>query len=766
MSEHHHASGDDHATFSRRDLLKGGGAMIVGFSFAGATAAAPAPAMAARGELPGPPDPNAIDSWIAIHADNSATLYLGKCEFGQGNTTGLLQIAGEELDLDIGQLAAVRLDTNVTPDQGATSSSSSIERGGPQVRAAAAEARLALLQRASQRLGVQIGSLVITNGVVAIDGDPSRSVGFGELLGDKPFNVRFTGTAPRKQASQYRLVGTRVPRLDIPDKMSGKYTLMQHVRVANMLHGRVVRPRGQRAYGSGAKAASIDETSIAHIPTARVVRRGDFVGVVAEREWDAVQAAAQLAVVWQDSPRLPDQAKLSEAMRQMKSTDTVVVDHGDAAKAFADAAYVASATYFAPYQAHGPFGPNCALADVGPDRAHVLSSTQDIYASRKMLATLLGLPVERVRVTYYEGSGTYGHSCYEDAAQSAAIMSQAVGRPVRVQFMRWDELGWDNFGPAQRAEVRAAIDADGKIVAYTYDGWQHGWHIDETPTELALLKPPAERASGTLSIIVNRMSTGSMYLVANRRVVSHGVPMVGLLKGASLRSPLDMALSFASEQTIDELAHAAKLDPLDFRRMNMGDTRWRGVLDAAANAAGWTPRPAASRLSDAEVVTGRGIAVGTHHVSYGAAVAEIEVNKRTGTIVAKHLYGALDCGLAVNPALIENQIIGMMVQATSRMLKEEVTFDDKGVTSLDWASYPVLRFAEHPNCTPVVVQRINEPSSGAGEEVMGAAGAAIANAFFDATGTRLRQFPLTPERVRAVLAAGKTGAAGAPGRRT
>jgi len=362
-----------------------------------------------------------------------------------------------------------------------------------------------------------------------------------------------------------------------------------------------------------------------------------------------------------------------------------------------------------------------------------------------------------VRVQYYEGSGTYGHSCYEDAAQSAAIMSQLVGRPVRVQFMRWDELGWDNYGPAQVAVVRAGIDRDGKIIAYTYAGWQHGWHVDETPTELALQKPPAERTAGSFSIIVNRMSTGSMYRVPNRRVVSHAVPMVGLLKGASLRSPLDMALSFASEQTIDELAYAVKMDPLEFRRKNMGDTRWLGVLNAAANAAGWTPRPAASRLSDDEVASGRGIAVGTHHVSYGAAVAEIEVNKRTGTIVAEHLYGALDCGLTVNPALVENQIIGMMVQATSRMLKEEVTFDKTGVTSVDWVSYPVLRFAEHPNCTPVVVQRINEPSSGAGEEVMGAAGAAIANAFFDATGVRLRQYPLTPDRVRAVLAAGKTG---------
>ncbi len=739
---------------SRRDLFKGGGAMIIGFSFAGQAAS---PAIAARGDIAGPPDPNAIDSWIALHVDNTATLYFGKCELGQGNTTGLLQIAGEELDLDMSQLAAVRLDTNVTPNQGATSSSSSIERGGPQVRAAAAEARQALLRRASVRLGVQIGSLIITKGVISIDGEPSRAVTFGELLGDKPFNIKFTGTAPRKQASQYKLVGTRVPRVDIPDKVAGKYTHMQHVRVANMLHGRVVRPRGQRAYGSGAKIASLDESSIASIPGARVVRRGDFVGVVAEREWDAVLAAQNLDVTWQESPPLPDSAKLPEVLRAAKSTDTVVVNVGDPEQGFARAAHVASATYFSPYQAHAAFGPNCALADVGPDHALVLSSTQDIYASRKMLATVLGMPVERVRVQYYEGSGTFGHSCYEDAPQAAAIMSQEVGRPVRVQFMRWDELGWDNYGPAQLAEVRAAIDADGKITAYTYDGWQHGWHINETSTELAMQTPPAERSTGSFSIIVNRMSTGSMYRVPNRRVVSHAVPMVGLLKGSPLRSPLDMALSFASEQTIDELAHAAKMDPLEFRRKNIGDTRWLGVLDAAAKAAGWTPRPAASRLSDANVVTGRGIAIGTHHVSYGAAVAEIEVNKRTGTIIAKHLYGALDCGLTVNPALVENQIIGMMIQATSRMLKEEVAFDKNGVTSVDWVSYPVLRFAEHPNCTPVVVQRIEEPSSGAGEEVMGAAGAAIANALFDATGVRLRQYPLTPERVRAALAVGKTG---------
>jgi nicotinate dehydrogenase subunit B len=248
------------------------------------------------------------------------------------------------------------------------------------------------------------------------------------------------------------------------------------------------------------------------------------------------------------------------------------------------------------------------------------------------------------------------------------------------------------------------------------------------------------------------MSTGSMYAVANRRVVSHAVPMVGYLKGAPLRSPLDLSFAFASEQTIDELAFLAKIDPLEFRRNNIGDERWLGVLNAAAEAAAWKPRDAASS-SAAEIVTGRGIGLGTHHVSYGAAVAEIEVNRRTGNIVATRIYGALDAGQVINPALVENQIVGQMIQAVSRTLKEEVTFDKNGVTSLDWVSYPVLRFAEHPHVTPIVVQRLDEPSTGAGEEVMGATAAAVANAFFDATGVRLRQYPLTPERVKAALAA-------------
>jgi CO/xanthine dehydrogenase Mo-binding subunit len=526
---------------------------------------------------------------------------------------------------------------------------------------------------------------------------------------------------------------------------------MQHVRVPDMLHGRVVLPRGQRAFGSGAKVVSIDESSIRHIPGARVVRKGDFVGVIAEQEWDAVKAARDLKVTWEAGPPLPANAELFDRMRAEKTTDSVVADLGDPEKGFAQAAHVRGSSYRCPYQGHMPFAPNCAIADVKPDGAVVMSSTQDVYNARFMLAAVLGMPESAIRVKYQEGSGTFGRSCYEDAAQAAALLSQATGKPVRVQFMRWDEHGWDQYGPAHLAEVRAGVDAEGRLVAYEYHGWQHGWTVTSTAYDLALQKPGIERPGGSASITVNPMSTGSMYVVPNRRVVSHAVPMVGYLRGAALRSPLDLSFAFASEQTMDELAYALKMDPLEFRRKNIGDKRWLGVLNAAAEAASWNPRVAASSLSDAEVVTGRGIGLGTHHVSYGAAVADIEVNKRTGDIVAKRVFAAMDVGLAVNPALVESQIVGQVTQSVSRMLKEEVTFDKSNVTSLDWVSYPVLRFAEHPDVVPVVVQRLEEPATGAGEEVMGATAAAVANAVFDAIGVRLRQYPMTPERVRAAL---------------
>ncbi|HTC32443.1 MAG TPA: molybdopterin cofactor-binding domain-containing protein [Bryobacteraceae bacterium] len=732
-----------HSLARRRDFLKAGGALVIGFPLRSVLMAQDP----ARGTVAGPPDPKQVDTWLAIHSDNTATVYIGFAELGQGNSTALLQVAAEELDLDMSQLKTVRLDTNVTPNQGGTYSSASIQRGGPQVRTAAAEARQALLQLASKKLEAPVDRLVVVKGVVSAGG---RSASYGELVGDQPFHLAFTGTAPAKKPTEYKVVATAVPRNDMPDKVSGRYVYMQHVRVPGMLHGRVVRPRGQGAYGAGAKVMALDETSIRNIPGARVLRKGDFVGVVAENEWDAVRAARQLKITWDTTPSLSGSDAMYDAMRAAKTDDRTVLVRGNAADAIGAAPHKVAYNCRAPYQAHAPFGPNCALADVKADSALVMCSTQDVYGTRGTLARILGIPVPKVRVQYYEGSGTYGHSCYDDVAQAAALLSKLAGRPVRLQFMRWDEHGWDNYGPSHVGEVRAAASADGKLVGYEYEGWQHHWSNVETSEQLALGRP-AEEWQPNPAMQVNPRCCGGMYDIPNVRLVNHHVPGLGYLKGAWLRSPLDLSFSFTSEQAIDQLAFLLKIDPYEFRQRNIKDPRWLGVLDAAAKAAQWAPRQAASNVQRAGIVTGRGIGMGTHLASYGAAVADIEVNRETGKVVAKHLYGAVDAGLVVNPGNVESQISGQLVQTASRMFHEEVTFSKTNVTSLDWSSYPILRFEECPQVTPVVVQRLNEPSSGAGEEVMAAAAGAIANAFFDATGVRMAEFPLTPKRVLAAL---------------
>jgi len=734
----------------RRDFLKTGGALVVGFSLRDKLSAQE------RGTKAGPPDAKQVDTWLAIHADNSATVYIGFAELGQGASTALLQIAAEELDLDMSQIKTVRLDTNVTPNQGGTYSSASINRGGPQVRTAAAEARLALLKLASAKLNTPQDQLTVSKGVVSGTGNSKDSVTYGELVGDKPFNVTFTGNAPVKPTTAYKIVGTKYPRNDTPAKVGAQYAYMQYVRVPGMLHGRVVRPRGQRMYGAGAKIVSVDEASIRSIAGARVVRKGDFLGVVAENEWDAIRAAQQLKVVWETPPPLPGNAGLYEHMRAAKTEENIVLERGNLAAGFNGAAHTAAHTCRGPYQAHAPFGPNCAVADVKADSALVMCSTQDVYGTRNSLSRLLGMPVDKIRVQYYEGSGTYGHSCYDDVAQAAVLLSQLAGKPVRLQFMRWDEHGWDNYGPGHVGEVRAAADANGKIVAYEYQGWQHGWINTETSAQLTGVPPTEWPGAGTGVQGVNRLTCGGMYDIPNLRLVNHKLAVTSYLKAGWLRSPLDLSFAFASEQAIDQLAYLTRADSYEFRKKNMTDIRWLGVLNAAAQAAKWTPRRSAANVSQANVVTGRGIGVGTHLTSYGAAVAEIEVNKDTGRVVAKHLYGAIDAGQVVNPGFVESQIMGQMVQTASRMFKEEVKFDQAGVTSLDWATYPILRFDECPEVTAVVVQRIDQKSTGAGEECMAAAAAAIANAFFDATGVRMKEFPLTPVRVLAALGGSKT----------
>jgi nicotinate dehydrogenase subunit B len=726
----------------RREWLKAGGALVIGF-------AVPLEELVAQARpvVAGPPDARQIDTWLAVHEDNTATIYIGFAELGQGTTTALPMVAAEELDLDMSQVRTVGLDTHVTPNQGGTYSSASISRGGPQLRTAAAEARAALLEMAAKRLGVAVGELSVRRGVVTGGG---KSVTYGELIGGRRFNLAFSGNAKPKAPGDYALVGTKVARRDLPDKVAGSYTYLQHMRVEGMLHGRVVRPRGQRAYGAGAKVLSVDEATIANIPAARLIRKGDFLGVVAGSEWDAVRAARQLKVVWDATPTLPAAAKLYEAMKAEQAIDSVVANVGDTAAAFGGAAHKAEFAIRGPYQAHAPFAPNCALADVKPGSALVMCPTQDVYGTRRSLAALLGMPEPQVRVQYFESSGTYGHSCYDDVAQAAALMSREAGRPVRVQFMRWDEHGWDPYGPAHVGEVRVACDAAGMLTSYQYEGWNHNWSQTEASAQLAGAAPtewPGFAAQG-----VSTQHCGAMYKLANKRLVYHKIPVLKYLRAGWLRSPLDLSFAFASEQAIDDLAYQLGQDPVEFRRRNIADERWLGVLEGAAKAAGWQPAKPHAEAKQGTVVRGRGVGLGTHLASWGGAVADVEVNRATGKVRVLHLYAALDAGQVVNVANVEAQIMGQMVQTASRMLMEEVKVSEGGVTSLDWASYPILRFADCPEVTPVVVQRLNERPNGAGEEAMAAAAGAIANAFFDATGRRLREYPLTPQRVLAALA--------------
>jgi CO/xanthine dehydrogenase Mo-binding subunit len=603
---------------------------------------------------------------------------------------------------------------------------------------------------AAIRLGAPVEQLSVERGVVSVRGQPGRHVRYGDLVGDRTFNLEVTGKAPVKSPSAYRVAAKAAPRKDIPAKVKGSFAYIQHQKLDGMLHARVVRPRGQRAYGAGARVLRLDEASIADIPGARVWRRGDFIAVTAPREWDAVRAARQLKVEWEPVATLPGNAQLYERMKADKTVDTVVLKRG-ASAAGASVHKRVTMTCRGPYQAHAPFAPNCALADVKSDSALIISSSQDIYNLRRELAPILNLAEGRIRVQFADGAGTYGHSCYDDAAQAAAITSQLAGAPVRLQFTRADEHGWDTYGPAHLGVVEVSADAGGKISDYRYDGWQHNWSQIEVSQQLAMgtaatewpTFPSQQVATGTC---------GGQYAIPNLVLTNHKLPGQGYLRAAWLRSPLDLSFAFTSEQAVDQLAYELGLDPHEFRKRNIADERWLGVLDAAAKAAGWTPRQAFATRSNARIAKGRGIGLGTHLQSWGGAVAELEVDRKTGVVRITHLWGAIDAGLVVNPGIVEAQIVGQLVQTASRMLFEEVKFDQAAVTSLDWSSYPVARFADAPKVTPVIVQRLDQPSLGAGEETMAACAAAIANAFFDATGQRMHEYPLTPDRVLAALA--------------
>jgi CO/xanthine dehydrogenase Mo-binding subunit len=773
--------------FSRKTFLKGGGALIVGFSLAGMVGRASAADSPFASN--GPFDQSRVDTWIVIHGDNTASIFSGQAEIGQGSLTGMLQIAAEELSMDLGQLKFVSPDTNLTPQTASQTASTAIRTVGPGLRAAAAYAAQTLLGLAATNLGVPVSSLSVSKGVVSGGG---RSVKYGDLLGGKLFNTTFKATtqepglrslfgldpgqAPAKPVSQYTVVGTRMPRIDIPDKVLGTYTYVHNVKVPGMLHGRIVRPRGQAAYGADPAIVSLDPSSISHIGGARVVQKGNFLGVVAPREYDAIQAAAQLKVRWADTPAVSPVGNLFESWRAQDSAGQAVAsravhqatdydfninpDQVDAA--LASAAHVVSATYKYHYNGHLPIGPNCCVADVTPNGAIIYNNTQATYTTRTRVANVLGMPPNMVRVKYYEGSSVYGYSGYDEAAEAAAVMSQLAGAPVRLQYMRWDEHGWDFYGPPQMMDIRGGVDAKGNIAGIDYTAFTFGNTASDLVTAQVTNTPIAAPTPGSVE---HWGVIGSMYNLPAQRVTVKNVPALNKqFRTSFLRAPLGPQTNFGYEQLIDELAYAARMDPYQFRAQNVATAtnplfpwyyreRWLGVLNAAAQAANWQPRVAASSLSKENVVTGRGISSSPHSWTPATAISEIEVNKKTGKIVVKKLYMAMDAGLSVNPAFVENQIVGGAVQAVSKTLYEQVNFDNRRVTGLDWVTYPILRFKDSPQVVPIVVQRTDKVPGGVGETPIPPVGASIANALFDATGVRLREAPMTPARVRGALRA-------------
>jgi CO/xanthine dehydrogenase Mo-binding subunit len=786
--------------FSRKAFVKGGGALIVAFSAASGGLAGRAEAADSPYASNGPPDQFAIDAWISINADNTASISTGAIRQGTGSDTGLLMIAGEELNMDMSQLEFVEADTNVTPDSGKHSASNTIKNAGPGVRAAAASAAQVLLGLASTELGVPVSSLSVSNGVVSGGG---KSVTYGQLLGGRLFDVEMPasynmtpvqpatpnaggfsggiqpGQAPAKPISQYTLVGTRVPRIDIPDIASGSYTYIQNVLVPGMLHGRVVRPRGQYLFGFGAPIVSVDASSIAHLPDVKIVRKGDFLGVVAPHEYDAIQAAAELKVRWADPPAaLPGSGNEFQGMRALdsagKTSQSYRTSTGDVDSALASAAHTVRETYGWPTNVHTPIGPMCAVADVTPQGARIYVGTQGAYATRPRVAMVLGLPLNLVRVTAVAMGGCFGDGCqYHDVAQAAALMSQAVAAPVRVQLMRWDEISWGSTSPPSLFDIRAGVDGSGNLVAMDYAHFYPQYRDDSINTTAQLIGLPLPNPASTLSGV--QLPT-VMYNIPNSRYLVKSIPLQGnWIKAHWMRAGSGPHTTFAGEQVIDELAHAAKMDPVAFRIQNVvqgnditqsqAKDPLLAVLNAVIQAANWQPRVMASNLSDGNVVSGRGVAWSNadNPSTYAqtAAIADIEVNKQTGKITVKHVYQAVSAGLAVSIGGIENQIVGGVTQVISRLLVEQYRYTTTQVTSTDFITYPLLRFKDAPQVTPIVIQWSSRPfTAGVGEPVAMSAAAAVANAFFDATGVRMRTAPMTPARVRAALASGGSGTAG------
>jgi CO/xanthine dehydrogenase Mo-binding subunit len=732
---------------SRRDMLKGGGALVVAFSFAG-----PIRQALAQGAAAGKPLAlTDVDSFLSIDPKGVVTCYSGKVDLGTGITTALRQMVAEELDVPFERVDLVTGDTSLTPDQGTTWGSLTIQVGGMQIRNAAATARDALLGEAAQRLGVKKEDLAVADGVISGGG---KRVSYSELIGGKQFSLKLDHQKPAKpkDPKDYKVVGKSVPRIDIPDKVTAKFTYMQDVRVPGMLHGRVVRPPAL-----GAKLESVDESSVQSIPgIVKIVREGDFLGIVAGNEWAAIKAARDIKATWSRAETLPDPAQLWEHVRTAKvAKDEVTSSIGNVGAAMAEVgAKTIKASYDFAIHTHGSIGPSCAIAEFKDGKLTSWSASQATHNLRKQLATMFRMQPDDVRCIYVEGSGCYGRNGHEDAAADAALLAQAVGRPVRVQWSRADEHGWDPKGPPTLIDIRASVDRAGNVT-----GWDSEFFIpQQTPggfnvplVAAALSGMPADAHVAPGNIFQN---SAIPYKFANVRTVCHRLETTPF-RPSWIRTPGRMQNTYANECFIDELAAAAEADPIEFRLKYLDPADKRGIetLNRVAALAKWDTRPSPKKAEAGDVVTGRGVTYVKYELArtYIAAVAEVEVNRKTGSIRVPRFYVAHDCGQIVNPDGLKNQIDGNIIQTVSRTLLEEVKFNRAMITSLDWESYPILKFPDVPEIVIDLIDRPTERPWGAGEPAASVVPSAISNAVFDAVGARLRSVPYTPEKVREAL---------------
>jgi nicotinate dehydrogenase subunit B len=728
-------------TLSRRALLKAGGSLVVAFSFGPMLTRA----AAAAGPAPKPLAPGEVDSFLAIGADGTVTCYSGKVDLGTGVATALRQIVADELTVPLDKIALIQGDTLLTPDQGVTSGSFSIEKGGMQIRQACATARAALVREAAKSWKIPESELTTADGTVRAN-TGSRSVSFGKLVGGKHFSLRVDPKAPLLDPSRYRFVGRPVPRVDIPGKVTGEFTYMQDFRLPGMLHARVVRPAS-----IGARLLGVDESSVKAIPDlVKVVRDGNFLAVVARSEWGAIKGAQQLKATWSEWAELPDESRLWEHVRATKVVkDDVTSNVGHTGRVLPQAARHLSATYDFAIHTHGSIGPSCSVAEFRDGRLTSWSSSQATHDLRKQLAAMFSLPEGNVRAIYLEGAGCYGRNGHEDAAADAALLARAMGKPVRVQWMRADEHGWDPKGPPTLIDLQAGLDAAGKVTA-----WHSQFYIPQgVASPVALVAAELADLPHEMNISPGGILNDSAlpYAFPNMLTVAHRLADTPL-RPSWIRSPGRMQNTFANEAFLDELAVAAKADPFEFRTRYLHDPRGDEVLKRLQALAKWKGRGSPGR-ADSGTATGSGVAYVKYELvrTYVGIVATVDVDRKTGAIRVRHCAVVQDCGQVINPDGTKNQIEGCVLQTVSRTLKEQVKFDRSRVTSLDWVSYPILTFPEIPDVDIELIDRPAEKPWGVGECAAAVVPAAISNAVFDAVGVRLRSVPFLPDKVLAAL---------------